>query len=83
MLSLAVKEWELCHENPALGIKLFRETKRERFVTYDELRKIGKWLAEVEREGTELARADGSVRFVPQADIQGLLRASVGRLQSG
>ena len=47
MLSLAVKEWELCDENPALGVKLFRETKRERFVTDDELRKIGKWLAEV------------------------------------
>jgi integrase len=57
MLSLAVKEWELCDENPALGIKLFREAKRERFVTDDELRKIGKWLAECEREGTELAAA--------------------------
>jgi integrase len=57
MLSLAVKEWELCDENPALGVKLFRETKREQFVTDDELRKIGKWLAESEREGTEFAGA--------------------------
>ena len=40
-----------------MGIKLFRETKRERFITDDELRKIGKWLAIVEREGTELAAA--------------------------
>jgi len=57
MLSLAVKEWELCDENQALGIKLFRETKRERFVTDNELRKIGRWLAESEREGTEVAAA--------------------------
>jgi integrase len=57
MLSLAVKDWELCDENPALGVKLFRETKRERFVTDGELRKIGKWLAEVERGDTEPASA--------------------------
>jgi integrase len=57
MLSLAVKEWELCDENVALGVKLFRETKRERFINDDELKKIGKWLAEVEHEGTEIAAA--------------------------
>ena len=53
MLSLAVKEWELRDNNPALGVKLFREARRERFVTDDELKAIGRWFAEVERAGIE------------------------------
>ncbi len=53
ILSLAVKEWELRGDNPALGIKQFRETRRERYVTDEELRIIGPWLAQAEEEGTQ------------------------------
>jgi integrase len=57
VLSLAVKEWELRTDNPALGFKMFREKRRERHVTDAELRIIGPWLAKVEREGTQPAGA--------------------------
>jgi integrase len=53
ILSLAVKEWELRGDNPALGIKQFRERRRERYVSDDELRIIGPWLARAEKEGTQ------------------------------
>jgi integrase len=46
MFSLAVKEWELVDENPALGVKMFREIKRERFATDDDLGRIGRWLSD-------------------------------------
>jgi integrase len=53
MLSLAHKEWELRKDNPAVGIKLFPEKRRERFFSGKELRAIGEWLAQAEREVTE------------------------------
>jgi integrase len=52
MFSLAVKEWELVDENPALGVKMFRETKRERFATDDDLARIGRWLSDAQKAGT-------------------------------
>ena len=52
MLSLAVKEWQLRPDNPALGVKMFRETKRERFATDADLAKVGRWLSDGERAGT-------------------------------
>jgi integrase len=51
MLSLAVKEWELIEENPALGVKMFRELKRERYASDDDLARIGRWLANAEKAG--------------------------------
>jgi integrase len=52
MFSLAVNEWELVDENPALGVKMFRETKRERFATDNDLARIGRWLSNAEKAGT-------------------------------
>jgi integrase len=52
MLSLAVKEWELREDNPALGVKMFREKRRERFATDDDLARIGQWLANSEKAVT-------------------------------
>ena len=52
IFSLAVKEWELVDDNPALGVKMFRETKRERFATDDDLARIGRWLRDSEKAGT-------------------------------
>jgi integrase len=49
MFSLAVKEWELLDKNPAVGIKMFRETKRERFATDADLARIGQWLMSAEK----------------------------------
>jgi integrase len=49
MLSLAVKEWELLEENPALGVQMFRESRRERFASDDDLARIGRWLAGAEK----------------------------------
>jgi len=52
MFSLAVNEWELVDENPALGVKMFRETKRERFATDDDLARIGRWLSDAQKAGS-------------------------------
>src|SRR5439155_22719768 len=52
MLSLAVKEWELREGNPALGVKMFRETRRERFANDDDLARIGQSLAKSEKAST-------------------------------
>jgi integrase len=49
MFSLAVKEWELVDENPVVGVKMFREMKRERFATDDDLARIGRWLMNAEK----------------------------------
>jgi integrase len=50
-LALAVAEWELRIDNPALGVKAFPEVRRERFFNDTELHQIGKALAELEAEG--------------------------------
>ncbi|THD44002.1 MAG: DUF4102 domain-containing protein [Bradyrhizobium sp.] len=55
MLSLAHMEWELRPDNPAIGVRLFPERRRERFFSGQELRAIGEWIAQAEREGAELA----------------------------
>ena len=52
MFSLAVYEWELVEGNPALGVKMYRETKRERFASDDDLARIGRWLNDAQRVGT-------------------------------
>jgi integrase len=53
MLSLAHREWELRDDNPATGIKPFPEKRREWFFGLEELKAIGKWLADAEREDQE------------------------------
>ncbi len=50
-LSLASKDWELRPDNPALGVKMFPEAKRERFFSEAELGRIGAALLELEAEG--------------------------------
>jgi integrase len=52
MFALAVKDWDLLSVNPALGVKMFREMKRERFASDDDLTRIGRWLADGEKAGT-------------------------------
>jgi integrase len=39
-------------DNPAVGLKAFRETRRERFATDGDLADIGRWLADAEEAGT-------------------------------
>ena len=53
MLSLAHREWELRGDNPATGIKPFPERRRERFFGPEELKAIGQWLSQVERDSSE------------------------------
>ncbi len=50
-LALAVAEWELRIDNPALGVKAFPESRRERFFSDSELQQLGKALAGLEAEG--------------------------------
>jgi integrase len=52
MFSLAVKEWQLRDDNPALGIKMFREMRRERFASDEDLARVGRWLANHESSRT-------------------------------
>ncbi len=54
MLSLAVTEWELRSDNPAIGIKRFPERPRERFFNDEELKRLGNSLSVAEREKSEL-----------------------------
>jgi integrase len=53
MLTLACKDWGLRADNPCLGLKRFPEQKRERYFTDEELTRIGKALAAMERDGAE------------------------------
>jgi len=53
MLSLAHREWELRDDNPASGIQPFPEKRRERFFGPEELKAVGRWLAQVERDSSE------------------------------
>jgi integrase len=53
MLSLAHREWEMRDDNPAIGVKPFPEKRRERFLSPNELKAIGAWLATLEREAAE------------------------------
>lgn len=55
MLALACKDWGLRPDNPCLGLKRFPEHKRERFFTDEELARLGRALAAVERDKTEPA----------------------------
>ena len=45
MLNLASKDWELRPDNPCAGIKRFPERKRERFLSGEELARLGDLLA--------------------------------------
>jgi integrase len=49
MLSLAAGEWELRPDNPARGIRKFPEKARERFLSDEELRRVGTALAEAQQ----------------------------------
>jgi hypothetical protein len=78
MLALAANVWELRQDNPARGIKLFRESRRERFSTDEDLRVIGTWLNRVERESwqppgaihaTRLLALTGMTPFQYQYDL--------------
>lgn len=69
-LSLAVKEWELRTENPALGIKAFPEMRRERFFKDAELQQIGRALAELEAENNILPGAVRVIRLLAQTGMR-------------
>jgi integrase len=64
MLSLAAREWELRPDNPALGIKKFPETPRQRFLDGSELERLGTALAEVEHARLEQPAAILAIRLL-------------------
>lgn len=64
MLSLAAKDWELRPDNPCIGIKRFRENKRERFFSDDELRRIGVALGKAQQTNAELPGVINAVRLL-------------------
>ncbi len=63
-LSLASMEWELRPDNPASGIKLFPEVKRERFYSDDELRRVGAVLTTLEEDGRVTIGALRTIRLL-------------------
>lgn len=63
-LNLAHKDWELRSDNPAKGVKLFPEKRRERFFSDDELSRIGAALATIEADGSALPGAARVVRLL-------------------
>lgn len=64
MLSLAAFDWELRSDNPAKGIKRYSEVQRERFLTDEELRRLGEVLHKAEAEGTQLAGVIAAIRLL-------------------
>lgn len=64
IMSLAVNEWELILTNPCLGIRRFPERKRERFLTEDELSKLGAALHTCEAGGAISSDFAGAVRLL-------------------
>jgi len=77
-LSLAVKEWELRSDNPALGIKAFPELSRERYLTDTELQRIGKALAGLESEGKT---PGGVIRVIRLLALTGMRLSEVVGMQ--
>jgi integrase len=78
MLSLAANQWELRQDNPARGIQPFREFRRERFSTDDDLRVIGGWLQQVERE---MSQPPGAIHATRLLALTGMRLGEVLGLQ--
>lgn len=76
-LSLASKDWELRPDNPALGIRMFPEPKRERFFSEDELGRIGAALSELEAE----SELPGGIRAVRLLALTGMRLGEVLALE--
>jgi integrase len=77
-LSLACSEWELRQDNPAKGITLFPEKRRERFFNDQELRAIGTALSAFEAEGSTLP---GAIRAIRLLALTGMRLSEVIGLQ--
>ena len=50
--------------NPCLHVKRYREETRERFLTQDEVARLGSVLNEIEREGSESRSAVAAIRLL-------------------
>ena len=64
MLSLAVYDWELRTDNPCRGIQRFREKRRERFFSDEELKRIGEALTQAEKDNAALPGCINAVRLL-------------------
>jgi len=65
MMSLA-ESWELCPAggNPCRGVRLYRKTSRERFLTPDEVKRLGRVLTETEKDGSVWPGIVAAVRLL-------------------
>lgn len=65
MFSLA-ENWGIRPEgtNPCLGIKKFKENVRRRYLSGEEMARLGQALAKADREGTETPYAVGAIRLL-------------------
>jgi integrase len=63
-LALAHREWELRADNPASGVKMFEEKRRERFFSDAELARIGETLAALEAESGHVPGCFTAVRLL-------------------
>ena len=65
MMSLA-ESWELCPAggNPCRGVRLYRKESRERFLTGDEVKRLGRVLAEAEKDGSVWPGIVAAVRLL-------------------
>lgn len=77
-LAIASKEWELRPDNPASGVTMFPERRRERFFRDDELRSIGKVLAASEVAGDVLP---GCIRAIRLLALTGMRLSEVTGMQ--
>lgn len=66
MLNLA-ETWGLrpTNSNPCRGVKPFKEQKRERFLSQDELGRLGQALSQAERNGSEPPAAILAIKLLP------------------
>jgi integrase len=56
--------WRPEGTNPCRHVKKYREEKRERFLTSDELARLGRVLAEAERDGSERPEVVAAIRLL-------------------
>lgn len=58
--------WDLVPpgQNPCKGVRRYKETPRERFLSRDEYRRLGRALAEAERDGSEYPAAIAAIRLL-------------------
>ena len=83
MMSLAANDWDLLPANPCIGLKRFPESKRERFLSEEELSILGGALKQAERNGVVPKSFSSALRLlsITGCRMSKILNLMLGRPQ--